>query len=43
MPDFGVRFSSKTSKVMIVNRSQNEESPIWRLGENDLKQMYEYK
>ena len=41
--DFGVRFSREKSKVMIVNRSQNEEDNTWRLGENELEQTREYK
>ena len=41
--DFGVRFSSKKSKVMIVNRSVDESNAVWRLGENELKQAQEYK
>ena len=41
--DFGVRFSSEKSKVMIVNRSQDEENITWRLGENELEQTREYK
>ena len=41
--DFGVKFSSEKSKVMIVNRSQDEEDRKWRLGENELQQTCEYK
>ena len=41
--DFGVRFSSEKSKVMIVNRSEGECNAVWRLGENELKQAQEYK
>ena len=40
--DFGVRFSSEKSKVIIVNRSQDEENITWRLGENELEQTREY-
>ena len=40
--DFGVKFSSEKSKVMVVNRSEDENS-IWRLGENVLEQTGEYK
>ena len=40
--DFGVRFSSEKSKVMIVNRSQDV-NITWRLGENELEQTCEYK
>lgn len=36
--DFGVRFSSEKSKVMIVNKSEDECNAVWRLGENELKQ-----
>ncbi|XP_063877492.1 uncharacterized protein LOC135109778 [Scylla paramamosain] len=41
--DFGVRFSSEKSKVMIVNRSEDESNVVWRLGENELRQVQEYK
>ena len=41
--DFCVRFSSEKSKVMIVNRSVNEENMTWRLGDNELEQTTEYK
>ena len=41
--DFGVRFSSEKSKVMIVNRSEDESDAVWRLGEIELEQTEEYK
>ena len=41
--EFGVRFSSEKSKVMIVNRSQDESNAVWRIGENELNQVIEYK
>ena len=41
--DFGVRFSSEKSKVMIVNRSQDESNATWRIGMNELNQVLEYK
>ncbi|MPC34629.1 hypothetical protein E2C01_028025 [Portunus trituberculatus] len=31
--DFRVKFSSEKSKVMVVNRSDDERTPVWRLGE----------
>ena len=41
--DFGVKFSSEKSKVMIVNRSENERNATWKLEENELEQTSEYK
>ena len=41
--DFGVRFSSEKSKVLIVNRSEDERDVSWKLGENELQQAQEYK
>ena len=41
--DFSVRFSSEKSKVMIVNRTEDERQSTWRLGENELEQTCEYK
>ena len=41
--DFGVKFSSEKSKVMIVNRSEDERNMTWRLSGNELKQVCEYK
>ncbi|MPC33930.1 hypothetical protein E2C01_027299 [Portunus trituberculatus] len=41
--DFGVRFSSEKSKVMIVNRTEDESNTVWRIGENELNQAREYK
>ena len=37
--DFGVRFSSEKSKVMIVNRSEDESNAMWRIGVNELNQV----
>ena len=36
--DFGVRFSSEKSKVMIVNGSEDERNATWKLGETELEQ-----
>ena len=33
----------KKSKVMIVNRSEDERDATWRLGVNELQQVCEYK
>ncbi|XP_050705903.1 uncharacterized protein LOC126991179 [Eriocheir sinensis] len=41
--DFGVRFSSEKSKVMIVNRSEDERETTWRLEGDELEQTEEYK
>ena len=41
--DFRVRFSSEKSKVMIVNRSEDESDTVWRLGDTELRQTDEYK
>ena len=41
--DFGVRFSSEKSKVMIVNKSEDERDMVWRIGENELRQTLEYR
>ena len=41
--DFGVRFSSEKSKVMIVNGSEDERNATWKLGETELEQTNEYK
>ncbi|MPC72494.1 hypothetical protein E2C01_066803 [Portunus trituberculatus] len=41
--DCGARFSSEKSKVMIVNRSEDECNAVWRLEENELKQAQEHK
>ena len=41
--DFGVRFSGEKSKVMIVNRSEDECDTTWRLNGNELQQTQEYK
>ena len=38
-----VRFSSEKSKVMIVNRSEDESNATWRIGVNELNQVLEYK
>ena len=34
--DFGVRFSYEKSKIMIVNRSEDERNAVWRIGVNEL-------
>ena len=41
--DFGVSFSSEKSKIMIVNRSENECNTTWMLDEKELQQTKEYK
>ena len=41
--DFGVNFSCEKSKVMIVNRSEDERNATWRLGVKELHQVCEYK
>ena len=41
--DFAVKFSREKSKVMIVNRSEDERDATWRLGEDELQQENEYK
>ena len=41
--DFGVNFSCKKSKVMIVNRSEDERDATWRLEVKELQQVCEYK
>ena len=41
--DFGVKFSSEKSQVMIVNRVDNEGNVRWKLGEDELKETNEYK
>ena len=35
--------SAEKSKVMIVNRSEDKRDTVWRLEENKLEQMHEYK
>ena len=41
--DFGVRFTSEKSKVMIVNRSEDKRDATWRLEVNELQQVCVYK
>ena len=41
--DFGVRFSAEKSKVMIVNRTEDERGCTWRLGDREIEQTCEYK
>ena len=41
--DFGVNFSCEKSKVMIVNRLEDEGNATWRLGMNELQQVCEYR
>ena len=41
--DFGVRFSSEKSKVMIVNISKDESNAVLRIGVNELIQVIKYK
>ncbi|MPC77644.1 hypothetical protein E2C01_072103 [Portunus trituberculatus] len=41
--DFGVRFNSEKSKVMIVNRSEDESNAVWKIRENEMNQAQEYK
>ena len=41
--DFGVKFSSEKSRVMIVNRSEDESNAVWRIEENEPNQVLEYK
>ena len=38
MEDFGVRFRREESKVMMVNRSEDESNAVWRVGENELNE-----
>ena len=38
-----MNFSCEKSKVMIVNRSEDEREATWRLGVNELQQVCEYK
>ena len=40
--DFGVRVRREESKVMMVNRSEDESNAVWRVGENELNQVLEY-
>ena len=39
--DFRARFSSEKSKVMIVNRSEDESNAVWKIGENEINQARE--
>ena len=41
--DFRVNFSSEKSKIMVVNRSENECNTTWMLDEKELQQPKEYK
>ena len=41
--DFGVKFSSEKSKIMIINRSDEERNVTWKLDGKDLQQTGEYK
>ena len=41
--DLGVSFSSEKSKIMVVNRSENEGNITWMLDEKELQQTKEYK
>lgn len=41
--DFGVRLSSEKSKIIIINRWQNESNTTCRLQGNELRQTQEYK
>ena len=41
--DFGVKFCRRKSKIMMVNRSGDESNVVWRIGENELKQVQVHK
>ena len=41
--DSELQFSSEKSKVMIVKRSEDKSNAVWRIGENELKQVKEYQ
>ncbi|KAG0713413.1 hypothetical protein GWK47_016279 [Chionoecetes opilio] len=41
--NFGVKFSSEKSKVIIVNITEDDRNATWRQGENELEQTSEYK
>ena len=41
--DFGVRFSSEKSQVMVVNRGEDERNRTWWLGDTELRQTEAYK
>ena len=38
-----VSFSSEKNKIMIMNSSEDESNAVWRIGENELNQVIEYK
>ncbi|MPC25362.1 hypothetical protein E2C01_018471 [Portunus trituberculatus] len=40
--DFGMRFISEKSKIMVVNRSDDEKNLVQRLRENEVQQTDEY-